>query len=85
MIASNTDHSSISVLDQVGPNIIHHVSNSDISHPIIHFPKIFGIDFSVTKHVFMLWFVALIVMLTILIPVQKYMCPVLEKILKQLA
>ena len=72
MIASNTDHNSVSVLDQVGPNIIHHVSNSDISHPIIHFPKIFGIDFSVTKHVFMLWFVAVVVMLTILIPVQKY-------------
>ena len=71
MIASNTDHSSASVLDQVGPNIIHHVSNSDISHPIIHFPKIFGVDFSVTKHVFMLWFVALIVMFTILIPIQR--------------
>ena len=42
MVASNTDQSLGSVLDQVGPNIIHHVSNSDISHPIIHFPKIFG-------------------------------------------
>ncbi len=62
-----------SVMDLVGPNIIHHVSNSDISHPIIHFPTIFGIDFSVTKHVFMLWLVAIIVGISIIIPVRKYL------------
>ena len=45
MIAANASHSGQSVLDQVGPNIIHHVSNSDISHPIIQLPKVFGIDF----------------------------------------
>ena len=73
MIAANTSHSGQSVLDQVGPNIIHHVSNSDISHPIIPLPKLFGIDFSVTKHVFMLWIVAVIVSLVIVFPVRAYL------------
>ena len=73
MIAANTSHSGQSVLDQVGPNIIHHVSNSDISHPIIQLPKLFGIDFSVTKHVFMLWIVAVIVSIVIVFPVRAYL------------
>jgi len=73
MIAANTSHSGQSVLDQVGPNIIHHVSNSDISHPIIPLPELFGIDFSVTKHVFMLWIVAVIVSLVIVFPVRAYL------------
>ena len=34
-----------------GESIIEHVSNSSIDHPLIHLPTIFGIDFSVTKHV----------------------------------
>ena len=38
--------------------IIGHVANGGFDHPIIHLPTVFGIDFSVTKHVFMLWFVA---------------------------
>ena len=42
MVAPAKAKSGQSVLEQVGPNIIHHVSNSDISHPIIHFPKLFG-------------------------------------------
>jgi F-type H+-transporting ATPase subunit a len=41
-----------------GKVIIGHVSNSSPEHPLIHLPKVFGIDFSVTKHVFMLWLVA---------------------------
>jgi F-type H+-transporting ATPase subunit a len=41
-----------------GEVIIGHVSNSSIEHPLIHLPKIFGVDLSVTKHVFMLWLVA---------------------------
>ena len=72
MVAPAIAKSGQSVLEQVGPNIIHHVSNSDISHPIIHFPKLFGIDFSVTKHVLMLWIVAIIVAVVLVIPVQKY-------------
>ena len=41
-----------------GEVIIGHVSNSAHEHALIHLPKILGIDMSVTKHVFMLWFVA---------------------------
>ena len=44
-----------------GKVIIEHVSNSGLDHPLIHLPKVFGIDFSVTKHVFMLWLVAALV------------------------
>ena len=73
MVAANTSNPGQSVLEQVGPNIIHHVSNSDISHPIIQLPKLFGIDFSVTKHVFMLWIVAIIVSTVIILPVRSYL------------
>ena len=73
MVAANTNNSGQSVLEQVGPNIIHHVSNSDISHPIIQLPKLFGIDFSVTKHVFMLWIVAIFVSTLIIVPVRSYL------------
>ena len=41
-----------------GAVIIEHVSNSSIDHPLIHLPTLFGVDFSVTKHVLMLWLVA---------------------------
>ncbi len=73
MVADNTSHSGQTVLEQVGPNIIHHVSNSDITHPIIHLPKIFGIDFSITKHVLMLWLVAIIVSILVVLPIRKYL------------
>ena len=73
MSAIEAGHASQSVMEQVGPNIIHHVSNSDISHPLLHLPTLFGVNFSVTKHVFMLWFVAVLVGLTIIIPVQKFL------------
>jgi len=62
-----------SVMDQVGSNIIHHVSNSDIAHPIIHLPSIFGINFSVTKHVLMLWIVSLLLSVMIIVPVRAYL------------
>jgi len=73
MVAANTNHSNQTVLEQVGPNILHHVSNSDIAHPIIHLPSFFGIDFSVTKHVLMLWLVALIVSIVVIVPIRKYL------------
>jgi F-type H+-transporting ATPase subunit a len=38
-------------------DFIGHVANGE--HPLLHLPTIFGIDFSVTKHVLMLWIVAL--------------------------
>ena len=46
---------------EAGPKIMEHISNSSIEHPLIHLPKVFGIDFSVTKHVLMLWIVAAVV------------------------
>ena len=41
-----------------GDLIIGHVSNSSLAHPLMHLPTVWGIDFSVTKHVFMIWLVA---------------------------
>ena len=55
-----------------GDTIIGHVANSSADHPLIHFPKIFGIDFSVTKHVFMVWVVAAITFLVITMLVRRY-------------
>jgi F-type H+-transporting ATPase subunit a len=54
-----------------GRTIIGHVSNGE--HPIIHLPKLMGIDFSVTKHVFMLWFVAAIVFVVVTWTVRRYL------------
>jgi F-type H+-transporting ATPase subunit a len=56
-----------------GETIINHVSNSGHDHPLIHFPTVFGIDFSVTKHVFMLWLVAAIVFLVVTTVVRRYL------------
>src|SRR4030095_12419385 len=53
--------------------IIEHVSNSSIDHPLIHLPTIFGIDFSVTKHVFMLWVVAALLFLVVTTTVRRYL------------
>src|SRR5260221_14627699 len=54
-----------------GKVIIEHVSNGE--HPIFHLPKLMGIDFSVTKHVFMLWFVAAIVFVVVTWTVRRYL------------
>jgi F-type H+-transporting ATPase subunit a len=56
-----------------GEVIIEHVSNSPIDHPLIHLPPIFGIDFSVTKHVFMLWVVAALVFFVVTMTVRRYL------------
>ena len=56
-----------------GEVIIEHVSNSPIDHPLIHLPTLFGIDFSVTKHVFMLWAVAAIVFVVVTLTVRRYL------------
>lgn len=56
-----------------GELIIGHVSNSSAEHPILHLPTIFGIDFSVTKHVLMLWIVASIVFVAITWTVRRYL------------
>jgi F-type H+-transporting ATPase subunit a len=73
-----------SVLDEVGNNIIHHVSNSSLKHPLINLPEKFRVEegeswfsflemMSVTKHVLMLWIVAVILSTAIILPIQKYM------------
>jgi F-type H+-transporting ATPase subunit a len=56
-----------------GEVIIEHVSNSSIDHPLIHLPTVLGIDFSVTKHVFMLWVVAALVFLVVTTTVRRYL------------
>jgi F-type H+-transporting ATPase subunit a len=56
-----------------GRTIIEHVSNSGLDHPLIHLPKILGIDFSVTKHVFMLWLVAAFVFVVVTLTVRTYL------------
>jgi F-type H+-transporting ATPase subunit a len=56
-----------------GKVIIEHVSNSPLDHPLIHLPRVFGIDFSITKHVFMLWVVAALVFLIVTVTVRRYL------------
>jgi len=58
---------------KAGEVIIEHVSNSGIEHPLIRLPKILGIDFSVTKHVLMLWLVAGLVFLVVTWTVRRYL------------
>jgi F-type H+-transporting ATPase subunit a len=56
-----------------GETIISHVSNSSLDHPLVHLPKVFGIDFSVTKHVFMVWLVAALLFVTVTWIVRRYL------------
>ena len=53
--------------------IIEHVSNSPLSEPLIHLPPVFGIDFSVTKHVLMLWLVAATIFVVVTFSVRRYL------------
>lgn len=55
-----------------GETIIHHIANN-AEHPVIHLPKVLGIDFSISKHVFMLWLVAFIVFVGITWIVRRYL------------
>src|SRR6187397_1925745 len=55
-----------------GDVIISHVSNSSIDHPLVHQPTIYGIDLSVTKHVFMLWVVAATVFVVVTSIARRY-------------
>src|SRR5713101_3700259 len=56
-----------------GEVIIHHVANSSVDEPLIHLPKILGIDFSITKHVLMLWLVAATLFVVITWAVRRYL------------
>ena len=55
-----------------GETIIGHVANSSHEHPLIHLPTVMGIDFSVTKHVLMLWIVAALLFIIITWMVRRY-------------
>ena len=55
-----------------GTVIIEHVANSGLDHPLIHLPVVAGIDFSVTKHVLMLWIVAALVFTVVTWAVRRY-------------
>jgi F-type H+-transporting ATPase subunit a len=55
-----------------GETIIAHVANSSHEHALIHLPTVLGIDFSVTKHVLMLWLVAAVVFLIVTALVRRY-------------
>ncbi len=56
-----------------GETIIEHVSNSSLDHPLIQLPTVFGINFSVTKHVFMLWLVAATVFVVVTWTIRRYL------------
>jgi F-type H+-transporting ATPase subunit a len=56
-----------------GDVIIEHVSNSSVDHPLLHLPTIMGINFSVTKHVLMLWLVAAFVFVVVTFTVRRYL------------
>jgi F-type H+-transporting ATPase subunit a len=58
---------------KAGDTIIGHVANSSLDHPLIHLPKMLGIDFSITKHVFMLWLVALVVFVVVTWTVRRFL------------
>src|SRR5262245_37684662 len=52
--------------------IIGHVSNSPREHPLIPLPTVYGVDLSVTKHVFMLWVVAALVFVGVTVLVRRF-------------
>ena len=56
-----------------GEVILEHIANSDIAHPLLQLPQVAGIDFSVTKQVFMLWLVAVFVFVVVPASVQRYL------------
>ncbi|MFQ5737403.1 MAG: F0F1 ATP synthase subunit A [Acidobacteriota bacterium] len=56
-----------------GETIIHHVANTSVEHPILKLPTVLGVDLSVTKHVLMLWIVAVLVFTVITWSVRRYL------------
>src|SRR3954471_1732231 len=56
-----------------GETIIHHVANSSLDEPLIHLPKVMGIDLSITKHVMMLWVVAVLLLVIVAVAVRRYL------------
>jgi len=56
-----------------GETILHHVANSPRAEALIRLPTIGGIDFSVTKHVFMEWLVAAFLFVVVTTVVRRYL------------
>jgi len=67
-----TSHASEEESFNAGKTILEHVANNS-ENPLIRLPEVFGIDFSITKHVFMLWLVALIVFVGITWIVRRHL------------
>src|SRR3954468_5450772 len=67
--AEQAAHAAAGAFD-AGEVIIGHVSNSP--HPLIDLPTIAGINFSVTKHVLMLWIVATILFVVVTATVRRF-------------
>ena len=75
MSAAQPDHAAEHSAEafNAGEVIIEHVSNSSLEHPILHLPHVAGIDFSVTKHVLMLWLVSTALFLGITLVTRRYL------------
>src|SRR5258706_3525132 len=56
-----------------GAVLLEHVANTSLAHPLIHLPRVFGIDMSVTKHVLMLWIVAATLLVGLTWLVRRYL------------
>jgi F-type H+-transporting ATPase subunit a len=56
-----------------GKTIIEHVTNSGLDHPLLSLPTIAGINFSVTKHVLMLWLIAAAVFVVVTWTVRRFL------------
>lgn len=56
-----------------GEIIIQHVANTAVDHPIIELPTLWGVNFSVTKHVLILWLLAAFLFTVITWTVQRYL------------
>lgn len=54
-----------------GEVIMEHIANSSLEEPLIHIPEVFGINFSVTKHVFMLWLISAVAFTVITLIVRR--------------
>src|SRR5689334_3169711 len=75
MIQEHVEHAATGAAEKfnAGELIMEHVSNSSVEHPLLHLPKIAGIDLSVTKHVLMLWIVAALLAVVIIAAVRRYL------------
>jgi F-type H+-transporting ATPase subunit a len=71
-IAHQVEHAGAEAKFDAGKTIIEHVSNAK-DHPILHLPSIMGIDFSISKHVMMLWLVAAFVFIVATLAIRRYL------------